>query len=250
MTGMSNHWKNNRQAHKMWRCGAFMVLFVGWSGQVSTANSIICPDGHECSDLKTCCETPHGYSCCIYPQAVCCPDLAHCCPLGYRCVSTTQMCERDGHPMFDIGSIRRMAVPGQSGSGSPSLLAASRLQGPHTHGATQGLKPPALSPGGSPAHPATQTSSPGNRIHKLEEEAGSDAMGVTPCGVTFYCPADTSCCKGPTQHWSCCPYPLGYCCLDGVHCCQRGYTCDPSYVTCRRWEPSGNGGTRMAAKRY
>ncbi|KAG7281350.1 hypothetical protein CRUP_023501 [Coryphaenoides rupestris] len=71
--------------------------------------------------------------------------------------------------MFDIGSMRRMAVPGQSGSGSPSLLPASRLQGPHAHGATQGLKHPALSPGGSSAHPATQNSSPGNRIHKLKE---------------------------------------------------------------------------------
>lgn len=68
---------------------------------------ITCPDGNVCADLSTCCKTPHGYSCCPYPKAVCCSDLAHCCPSGYRCNLVTQMCEKTHQPWWSIPMVEK-----------------------------------------------------------------------------------------------------------------------------------------------
>ncbi|XP_042362563.1 progranulin-like [Plectropomus leopardus] len=70
--------------------------------------SITCPDGNICSDFSTCCMTKHGYSCCPYPNAVCCSDLAHCCPQRYRCNEVTQMCERE--PWMSIPMVKKEAA--------------------------------------------------------------------------------------------------------------------------------------------
>ncbi|KAJ7987703.1 hypothetical protein DPEC_G00329240 [Dallia pectoralis] len=41
---------------------------------------------YRCPRLQTCCQTsPTGWSCCPAPQAVCCMDSKHCCPVGYTC---------------------------------------------------------------------------------------------------------------------------------------------------------------------
>uniref|UniRef100_A0A8C7GJI6 Calaxin n=1 Tax=Oncorhynchus kisutch TaxID=8019 RepID=A0A8C7GJI6_ONCKI len=58
--------------------------------------------------------------------------------------------------------------------------------------------------------------------------------GVIRCDTKFYCPSGTSCCKGLTGKWDCCPFPLGTCCADGQHCCEYGYTCDPTSFKCRK----------------
>jgi len=46
----------------------------------------ICPDGGVCPGDQTCCIMRGGrYGCCPYATGTCCPDLAHCCPLGKTC---------------------------------------------------------------------------------------------------------------------------------------------------------------------
>ncbi|CAL8296346.1 unnamed protein product [Lota lota] len=266
----------------------FVGVAIGWSVQVSC--SITCPDGKECSDDDTCCRTTDGYSCCPYPKAVCCSDLAHCCPKDYICDSTTQMCTRKGHPLLSV-PMRQKVFHERQGS-SLSTLPLSRLQGPRAvlgqggaggqggllvdcgeeddgscPSGTECCRQPGggwlccpvsadlrypLSPRGSPVHLAPKTSSPGNRIIRLRENTmeGSDGMGGMHCDAVSYCPSGTSCCQGTTDNWSCCPYPLGHCCSDGVHCCEYGYTCDPSNLRCRKGFTDVPSGTKKDVKRY
>ncbi|XP_077405111.1 progranulin-like [Vanacampus margaritifer] len=158
-------------------------------GAVVTCN-VTCPDETICPEYTTCCQTKQGYSCCGYPDAVCCPDLAHCCPRGFRCNLASQLCERvtkswldsKFQPMLDINNIEKTHVQAEvDASGS-----------------------------------------------ELE-------LGTIRCSSQFFCPQGTSCCKGLSpESWNCCPYPLGQCCADGQHCCEYGYTCNISPLSCSR----------------
>uniref|UniRef100_A0A3P9BKK2 Granulins domain-containing protein n=2 Tax=Haplochromini TaxID=319058 RepID=A0A3P9BKK2_9CICH len=47
---------------------------------------------------------------------------------------------------------------------------------------------------------------------------------VIRCDSLHYCQGGMSCCQASSGQWNCCPYPLGQCCADGVHCCEYGYT--------------------------
>ncbi|XP_060798044.1 progranulin-like isoform X1 [Neoarius graeffei] len=77
-------------------CGV-MLLMVGL-----VSGKIVCPDGTECEDKNTCCQTETGYACCQYPSAVCCPDKAHCCPPGYQCDVGTQLCKKKELQLYRI----------------------------------------------------------------------------------------------------------------------------------------------------
>ncbi|XP_026064028.1 granulin a isoform X3 [Carassius auratus] len=51
-----------------------------------TENDIQCGGGHSCKDSETCCPTSKTtWGCCPSPKAVCCDDMKHCCPAGYKC---------------------------------------------------------------------------------------------------------------------------------------------------------------------
>ncbi|XP_053718442.1 progranulin-like isoform X2 [Synchiropus splendidus] len=80
-----------------------MMRFLLWLTLASSVScNIICPDGSVCSTQATCCRTAHGYSCCPYPNAVCCTDLSHCCPPGFQCNLQAHLCERTGQPWLTI----------------------------------------------------------------------------------------------------------------------------------------------------
>ncbi|XP_074543213.1 progranulin-like [Halichoeres trimaculatus] len=88
-----------------------MLRLTLWLFLVGFASCYItCPDGNMCPDLSTCCKTPRGYSCCPYPKAVCCSDLAHCCPSGYRCNMVTQMCEKTYQPWWSMPIVEKEAA--------------------------------------------------------------------------------------------------------------------------------------------
>uniref|UniRef100_A0A3P9HE18 Granulin a n=1 Tax=Oryzias latipes TaxID=8090 RepID=A0A3P9HE18_ORYLA len=45
-----------------------------------------CDGSTSCPDQTTCCKTQEGgWACCPLPEAMCCRDMKHCCPDGYRC---------------------------------------------------------------------------------------------------------------------------------------------------------------------
>ncbi|XP_056272158.1 granulin 2 [Pseudoliparis swirei] len=272
-------------------------LLVG--GFACASHSIICPDGNICSDLATCCMTTLGYSCCNYPQAVCCSDQAHCCPSGFHCNLVTKMCiknpllmipmvkkqaaEEPSRPALPVSPLQRPVndqVPEQQKSSvvrcdsyyvCPDRTTCCRhptgawfccmytygrccLDGYHccpygyncdltyTRCVAQGLRYP-FSPHKSMSSMPASLISPSEGKSSLQETSMTvlteareviNEDGAIRCDDQFYCPAGTTCCKGPRSRWSCCPFPLGQCCADGVHCCGYGFTCDPTSLTCKK----------------
>lgn len=273
------------------------------------SGSTKCPDGSVCSDHSTCCSTKNGYSCCAYPNAVCCSDLAHCCPSGFTCNVATQFCEKKYQPWMNIPMVKKEVVeeepsipvlpvsplqelknnqvPEKSSvvhcdnlyvcpDGTtccrhprgvwfccPYSIGRCCLDGYHccpfgfdcdltyTHCVRQGLRYP-FTP------KQTLSSVPASLISTLDDEAvwkekpmtalteASNSVaeaGVIRCDSKFYC-SNGTCCKGPAGQWTCCPYPLGQCCADGRHCCEYGYSCDPSSLSCRRWYSKVPSGTQ------
>lgn len=112
------------------------------------SSNVPCSDETVCSDHTTCCQTEQGYSCCGYPnvsahsnlkcctlflfcfypvfpgilQAVCCPDLSHCCPRGFRCDSVSQQCEKVTTSWMDSPFLLKKA-----GGGPPVIPLQSLL---------------------------------------------------------------------------------------------------------------------------
>lgn len=170
--------------------GALCLLLLG--GLASC--SVKCPDGNVCSDSSSCCRTRQGYSCCPYPRAACCSDLAHCCPEGYTCNLATMFCEKAGQPWRSIPMAPREAAEDE---------VAASLQ---------------------PLAPSVELK------NSLEESRSS----VVYCDHVYTCPDRTTCCRHPRGAWFCCPYFPGRCCADGFHCCPYGYDCDLTYTHCVR----------------
>ncbi|XP_040909998.1 progranulin-like [Toxotes jaculatrix] len=290
-------------------------LFMGVCVWGFASCSITCPDGSVCSDYATCCLTKHGYSCCPYPNAVCCTDLAHCCPSGFRCNLITQMCEKEDQLWIKTPMVKKEGAE----EPSPSILSLSPFQelknnhvpdqkkssivhcdyyytcptgttccrhpkgawfccpyspgrccldGFHccpygydcdltyTYCVRGGLRYPFNPKQALSSVPASLISPSKDKASfqeipmtaLAEASAGTPKAGVIRCDSEFYCSPGTSCCKGPKGQWNCCPYPLGQCCKDGLHCCQYGYTCDPSYASCRRMYSQVPSGTQEHAK--
>lgn len=287
----------------MWKTGALVLLVAGF------VSSRTCPDGKICSLLQTCCLTNRGYACCPVPNAVCCADKTHCCPVGYRCNAITKMCEKAGLPWDSLPLLQKVAAEapsspalpaaplGEASESSSPLVQSSGAEdatvvhcdnyytcpsgttccrhpkGPwfccpyspgkccldgyhccpygydcdytYTKCVRDGLRYPFPQTVASPSVPATEVRSlPESQVNEeqvpltaLSPASDTDGpqSGVIRCDSVFFCPSGTSCCKGPTGKWGCCQYPLGQCCADGLHCCEYGYNCDPSFTTCRKW---------------
>ncbi|XP_030597334.1 progranulin-like [Archocentrus centrarchus] len=273
--------------------GAFVLGFA--------CCSITCPDGTVCSDVNTCCKTQDGYGCCHYPNAVCCSDMAHCCPSGYLCNLATQRCEKENQPWLSIPMENKEAAEEPSTpnlSGTPlQELTESHVPDPikssvvycdsytycpdgttccrhpkggwfcclyspgkccldgyhccpygydcdhtYTQCVRERLAYPFLYKPALPSAPASliPTSEDKGSLKEIPMMALTQASASFPeaqvihCDSQHYCQQGMSCCKAPTGQWNCCPYPLGQCCADGLHCCEYGYTCDASFLKCRR----------------
>lgn len=48
-----------------------------------------------------------------------------------------------------------------------------------------------------------------------------------------YCSGNDPCCRTPTGIFTCCNYPYGSCCADGLHCCPYGMICIGN-ITCAK----------------
>nr|XP_057902958.1 granulin 2 [Doryrhamphus excisus] len=185
-----------------------MLRFSVWlSFGALVSSKLTCPDKSTCSDHATCCETERGYSCCAYPKAVCCSDLAHCCPQGFHCNLTTQSCERGPKSWKD----------------PPLLTRKAALE-------------PQVTPLLPVSYPKPLKKTPVTAV--VEARGSRQEDEVIRCNSKFYCPHSTSCCKGPLPgSWNCCPYQLGQCCMDGLHCCEYGYKCNLFPLSCNSRNP-------------
>lgn len=54
--------------------------------QVEENSASACSLSTPCKNTTTCCDKPDGsYSCCPYPNGICCGSHGYCCPDGYSC---------------------------------------------------------------------------------------------------------------------------------------------------------------------
>ena len=163
-------------------------------------NNIVCPGGSECLDYETCCPvTGGGYGCCPLPQAVCCSDLEHCCPCGYRCDLTSDTCIQGDKriPMLS----KKKAIP------------ARRIQGDDVK--------------------VEQKPQVANLDEKLRFVPRS-AQHSSPSCSNNQCRSYHTCCMLPSGGSHCCPLPQASCCADGLHCCPQGYVCDQKSSKCKK----------------
>ncbi|XP_050962193.1 granulin a isoform X8 [Labeo rohita] len=64
------------------------LAYIGGQNPQSSVSEkgIQCGGGYSCQDSQTCCPTSQTtWGCCPSPKAVCCDDMTHCCPAGYKC---------------------------------------------------------------------------------------------------------------------------------------------------------------------
>ncbi|XP_078124936.1 granulin a isoform X1 [Sander vitreus] len=58
-------------------------------------SSVQCNGLHQCPQHTTCCQLLTGeWGCCPLQNAVCCPDMKHCCPQGYTCNIASNSCQK------------------------------------------------------------------------------------------------------------------------------------------------------------
>ncbi|TDH03325.1 hypothetical protein EPR50_G00161570 [Perca flavescens] len=58
-------------------------------------SSVQCNGQHQCPQHTTCCQLLTGeWGCCPLQNAVCCPDMKHCCPQGYTCNIASNSCQK------------------------------------------------------------------------------------------------------------------------------------------------------------
>ncbi|XP_077316143.1 progranulin isoform X1 [Lithobates pipiens] len=75
---------------------------------VTPLDYVWCDSTHVCYDGQTCCVGLGGmWTCCPYPQGVCCPDRVHCCPYGHVCLNSGAQCSRSGSPLWDLGWLKK-----------------------------------------------------------------------------------------------------------------------------------------------
>ncbi|GFR27195.1 granulin [Trichonephila clavata] len=82
-----------------------------------------CDEGF-CENDATCCPAryPSAWSCCEYPNGVCCEDLKHCCPEGTECDLKSRLC----YPKMrlDVSNLLTSPLPKEVGEddGPPTSI--------------------------------------------------------------------------------------------------------------------------------
>nr|ABV91207.1 granulin precursor isoform B [Hirudo medicinalis] len=110
---------------------------------VSVIKDVFCGDNSSCPDETTCCHQLDGhFTCCQFKNAVCCKDLTHCCPQGYKCDLKSQSCttgspedESKAKVSWDFHA-RTMANRGSVRGGA--VIECRRTSGDPTHSCPDG----------------------------------------------------------------------------------------------------------------
>ncbi|XP_024060801.1 progranulin isoform X2 [Terrapene carolina triunguis] len=218
---------------------------------IPAAGAVQCPDGEsECPNESTCCMMPTGsWGCCPMPQAACCADKVHCCPHATTCDLERARCLSAAGEQ-PLGS----KVPAQKRApwqGVPVSLGAITCPD-HRSACPDGTtccQLPTSQYGCCPLQNAVCCS---DRLHccpqgttcDLPHSTCASTLGQTqpltqlldtaerarevPCDEQTSCPDGNTCCRLSTGAWGCCPLVEAVCCQDHLHCCPKGYTCDPA----------------------
>ena len=164
--------------------------------QLAQTDKVVrCDRKYACPDKSTCCRNKQKqWMCCPFPQAICCSDHVHCCPIHTKCVQQGLKCQ-GGKYLFS------MAAQFPALSRKKNML-------------------------------STVTKYSRSKLQETTKQTNSKS--VTCPGGESQCPNGNTCCELTSGQYGCCPLPKAVCCSDGVHCCPNGYTCDVSAGACSR----------------
>ena len=204
-----------------------------------------CPDGEsQCPSSSTCCQLKSGqYGCCPIVDAVCCSDGLHCCPDGYSCDVSAGTCTKGNEILPLVEKTLALTSPSTTcpdngvcpEDNTCCLLSDGKKYGccpedkatccsDHVHccpnGFTCDVKNGKCIQGGSVL----------SQLIKLPTLKAPESV-ICP-NQKVECPSGSTCCEQANGDYGCCPLSGAVCCLDKVHCCPEGYTCDTDAKTC------------------
>ncbi|XP_054463078.1 granulin a [Anoplopoma fimbria] len=214
---------------------------------------IQCDPHTTCPQSTTCCfmTSSHKWGCCPLPEAMCCADGNHCCPVNYQCDEEKTTCTKGEVviPWYTKlpASISVEADPSSvqcdSQSQCPEDTTCCRLSTgewgccpiPNAvccqdkeHCCPQGYTCNMASNSCQKlimlqleAVPLTQVYLP-----ERQPELSPSKQRDVKCDDTTSCQDGETCCRTSATSWGCCPYANAVCCSDMLHCCPTGYTCD------------------------
>ncbi|XP_039360100.1 progranulin [Mauremys reevesii] len=216
-----------------------------WQGVPVSLGVITCPDHKSvCQDGTTCCQLPTSqYGCCPLQNAVCCSDRLHCCPKGTTCDLQHSKCAstlgqlQPLTRLLDASERAREVRCDEQTSCPDGSTCCRRSTGAwaccplveavccqdHVHCCPKGYtcdlaggrcQPPAVSIPWLEKTPARVRAPSRGRDVQCDEQTS--------------CPDGNTCCRLSTGAWGCCPLVEAVCCQDHVHCCPKGYTCNPA----------------------
>ncbi|XP_054622865.1 granulin b [Dunckerocampus dactyliophorus] len=223
-----------------------------WVAKMAAVQDEECDQQTVCPAGSTCCKVAAGqWACCPLPQAVCCDDLQHCCPGGYKCNVAEQTCDKPGQlslPWFRKTAARqRLTSAGKmcdDRTSCPSETSCCFMKRTHTWGCCPLLRAVCCDdgehccPAGHVCEPHRASCSRGHHVvpwlSKIDARTRPAAVADIKCDDKSSCAAGTTCCKLPTGEWGCCPLVKAVCCPDREHCCPQGYTCNMETGTCEK----------------
>uniref|UniRef100_A0A3B1JDH6 Granulin a n=1 Tax=Astyanax mexicanus TaxID=7994 RepID=A0A3B1JDH6_ASTMX len=212
-------------------------------GKAAAAN-VSCDSSHFCPASSTCCKDVNAeWSCCPFPQAVCCEDGEHCCPAQYKCDKTQTSCIKGDVVIPWYNKLAAESSPDHSVDQS-AVKCDSQTSCP------AGTTCCEISTGkwGCCPLPEPQATCCPDREHCCPKGYSCDVNSQScvktillqvetipltyirhlqiPCGGGISCSDTETCCKTSKTTWGCCPSPKAVCCSDMKHCCPAGYTCE------------------------
>ncbi|XP_069770045.1 granulin 1 isoform X2 [Narcine bancroftii] len=237
-------------------------------GSVSSNNlNVICDYTSFCPDGFICCRKYFGlWSCCPYPQTVCCYFGEKCCyPHHMKNFGPSYAAQK--YPSNSVEPKTLQVKEIQISSIGPSVIycdsvnfcpvgnTCCRLQNgnwgccPHpeaecckddAHCCPRGTKCDIQS---SKCHMDSfsipwVSKKPALTVSEAQLNCNNSDCPVVQCDDTHVCKAGSTCCKMYNKQWGCCPFPKAHCCWDKKHCCPKYHICDNIYHICRKWIPS------------
>ncbi|XP_055983198.1 progranulin [Sorex fumeus] len=213
-----------------------------------TVRDVKCDTEVSCPEGSTCCRIQTGaWGCCPFIQAVCCEDLVHCCPNGYRCDTKKGTCEQGVHqvpwmekvparPSPPSPRVTEGNVPCDNFTSCPEATTCCRLPWggwgccpvPEAVCCADGQH---CCPKGYQCTDEGQCKKDHRVVAGLQK---TPAHSNTSCDQHTSCPEGQTCCPSLRGGWACCQLPHAVCCEDRQHCCPTGYTCNVKARTCEK----------------
>ncbi|XP_052401889.1 progranulin [Carassius gibelio] len=209
-----------------------------------------CDSSHVCPDSSTCCKNTDGdWSCCPLPEAVCCTDGEHCCPVNYKCDVTRVSCIKGDvvipwynkisalstpAPSLDLGAVECDKESSCSADSTCCYLSMAEWGCCPLPEAVCCPDQEHCCPKGYKCDLRRRSCIKTTWLH-VEivplAHIGSQTLQSSisekdiQCGDGYSCKDSETCCPTSQTTWGCCPSPKAECCDDMKHCCPAGYKC-------------------------